>query len=145
MPHSTLVFPVCGRPSSSPPFPEHVESVLQSKPLNGVGEEGGMCVLISRKYPGVGGIAASSGDVSPQMGLAGRWSRAGCCHNHPSCARGEEPAAVGGAGENHVYLGVCCIGWDPAGESCLGRAKRTRLRRPPASAAAARAKGGGRI
>ena len=42
-----------------------------------------------------GGIAAGSGDVSPQMGLAGKLGS----HSHSSCARGQEPDAVRGAQE----------------------------------------------
>lgn len=53
-----------------------------------------------QKMPRAGGIAASSGDVSPQMGLAGKWSRAGCSHNCSSCACGEKPGKVEGAGED---------------------------------------------
>ena len=43
--------------------------------------------------PGV--IAAGSGDVSPQMGLAGKLGS----HSHSSCAHSQGPDAVGGAQE----------------------------------------------
>lgn len=79
-----------------------------------------MCVLTSRKRLRwcVGGVAASSGDVSPQMGLAGKWSRAGCSHNCSSCACGEKPGQVGGAGE------------DPHTPGSLPQRTRPRWRKP---------------
>lgn len=42
-----------------------------------------------------GGIAAGSGDVSLQMGLAGKLGS----HSRSSCARSQGPDAVGGAQE----------------------------------------------
>lgn len=72
--HCTLILRICGCPLSLPPFLEQVGSVLPHKPLKDGGEEGGMCVLISRERgsAGVGGSPADSGDVSPQMEQAGR-------------------------------------------------------------------------
>lgn len=66
--------------------------MLLSKRFAGAGEEDVLCVLIRQKKKK---NARGNIDVSLQMGLAGKPGS----HSRSSCARGQEPDAVGGAQE----------------------------------------------
>lgn len=97
MSHCKLILRIRGCPLSLPPFPEQVESVLSSKPLNGAGEEDGMCVLISRERQGESRLA--------QVTSAHRWgcrlsgAELAAATHAPAAPVVREPDGAGGAGE----------------------------------------------